>query len=158
MTELAGGPRLKSIAARISLGHHDRMGTVALRLSVLLAVLTSSLALGTSLSYADRGGDDSRREFRTRVTCTLGATMSVRLRAEGGEITIDLELEHLGRPGPWRLVILHERRIVRRVVLASRNSGMLQFRLRVSDWFGSDSVVGRASGPGGEACRATAIV
>jgi hypothetical protein len=84
--------------------------------------------------------------------------MSVRLRAESGEITVDVELEHLGRRGSWGLVILHERRIVARSVLASSKLGTLRFRVRVPDWIGSDAVVARASGPGSEECRATATV
>jgi hypothetical protein len=85
--------------------------------------------------------------------------MNQRLRAEDGRIRIDVELEHLRQRGVWNLVILHERRVVARATLSARTStGVLQLRRSVADWFGSDTVVSRASGPGGEQCRATGTV
>jgi hypothetical protein len=85
--------------------------------------------------------------------------MTERLRAEDGRIRIDVELEHRRQRGPWMLVVLHERRIIARTTLPSKTTASaLQLRRTVADWFGSDTVMTRASGPGGEQCRATATV
>jgi hypothetical protein len=85
--------------------------------------------------------------------------MTERLRAEDGRIRIDLEFEHLRRRGAWTVVILHERRVIARATLSAKTTtSKLQLRRSVADWFGSDTIVSRASGPGGEQCRATATV
>lgn len=85
--------------------------------------------------------------------------MTERLRAEEGRIRIDVEFEHLRQRGVWKLVVLHERQVIARATLTSKTAtGGLQLRRIVADWFGSDTVVSRASGPGGEQCRATATV
>ena len=85
--------------------------------------------------------------------------MAVRLRADDGRIRIDLELEHLRGRGAWSLVILHERQIVARATLTATDATRsLHLRRNVTDWYGIDTVVSRASGPGGEQCRAAAAV
>jgi hypothetical protein len=85
--------------------------------------------------------------------------MAVRLRADGGRIRIDLEFEHLRQRGDWQLVVLHDRQIVARATLtATRTTDALQLRRSVTDWYGVDTIVTRASGPGGEQCRATAAL
>jgi hypothetical protein len=82
----------------------------------------------------------------------------MRLRAEKGEIRIDLELEHPRQAGSWRVVVLHERQLVAQVTLRSVGRTGLELRRRVPDWFGTDTVVIRAIGPRGEICRTSATV
>jgi hypothetical protein len=82
----------------------------------------------------------------------------MRLRAEKGAIRIDLELEHRAQAGPWRVLILHERRIVTRTTLRSPGRGSVELRRTVPDWFGADAISIRATGPRGETCRTSATV
>jgi hypothetical protein len=82
----------------------------------------------------------------------------MRLRAENGQIRIDLELEHARRAGPWRVVVLHERQIVVQVTLRASGGRPLELHRMVPDWFGTDTVVIRAAGPAGELCRTSATV
>ena len=85
--------------------------------------------------------------------------MTERLRAEDGRIRIDVEFEHLRQRGAWKLVVLHERQVIAQATLTTNTTTrVLQFRRSVADWFGSDAVVSRASGPDGEQCRATTTV
>lgn len=113
------------------------------------------VAAGTSSAAAD---DGDRVEARTRVSCTRGATATMRLRGEKGQIRIDFELEHRRQAGPWRIVVLHERQIVARVTLRSPGRGALELRRTVPDWFGADTIVIRAAGPRAEVCRTSATV
>ena len=103
--------------------------------------------------------DDGRTEIRNRVTCSQGTRAAMRLRAEKGFIRIELELEHRRRAGSWRVVVLHERRIAARATLAGvLAAGDLELRRTVRDWFGTDRIVIRASGPRGEHCARAATV
>lgn len=57
----------------------------------------------------------------------------------------------------WRVILLHERRIVyrgRRRTRAPRGTFVLRYSL--PDWYGSEVVTARASSPSGEVCRASA--
>jgi hypothetical protein len=124
----------------------------------LCAALAAAAAFGATPANADHGGG-SRVEAQTRMTCSHGTRISERLRAEDGRIRIDIELEHRHQRGAWTLVVLHERRVIARATLRSNTTAnVLQLRRTVADWFGSDTVVTRASGPAGEQCRVTATV
>ena len=103
--------------------------------------------------------DDGRTEIRNRVTCSQGTSAAMRLRAEKGFIRIELELQHRRRAGSWRVVLLHERRIAARATLAGlRAAGDLELRRAVPDWFGTDRIVIRATGPRGELCALAATL
>ncbi|MDX6422806.1 MAG: hypothetical protein QOI67_277 [Gaiellaceae bacterium] len=143
-----------SIARHQARGHDDRMGWRTLAAPLLVAALIW-LAADAPSAAADDGG---RIETRTRVSCTRGTTSTMRLRAEKGQIRIDLELEHRRQAGPWLVVVLHERQIVARVTLRSPGLGPLELRRTVPDWFGTDTIVIRATGPRGEMCRTVATV
>lgn len=126
--------------------------------ALLVAALAWIAATAASASASDGGGDD-RVELRTRVACTRGTTSTMRLRAEKGQIRIDLELEHRRRAGPWTVVVLHERQIVARATLRSTGVQVpLELRRTVPDWFGTDTIVIRATGPRGEMCRTAATI
>jgi hypothetical protein len=143
-----------SIACDEGCGHDDLMGWRTFLVPLFVAAL-SWLAAGTPAASADDGG---RVEVRTRVSCTRGTTSTMRVRAEKGQIRIDLELEHRRQAGPWLVVVLHERQIVARVTLRSAGTGGLELRRTVPDWFGTDRIVIRATGPRGELCRTSATV
>jgi len=147
-----------SIAVAARRWHDQTVIFKAPRVAALCGALAAAGALSAGPASADHGGG-SRTEARTRVTCSRGTAMSERLRAEDGRVRIDIELEHRRQRGTWTLVVLHERHIVARATLTSKTTvGVLQLRRTVADWFGSDTVVTRASGPGGEQCRTTATV
>jgi hypothetical protein len=124
----------------------------------ICAALAAAGAVGATPASADHGGG-SRVEAQTRANCSNGTRISERLRAADGRIRIDVELEHRHQRGAWTLVVLHERRVVARATLSSNTTtSSLELRRTVADWFGSDTVVTRASGPAGEQCRVTATV
>lgn len=126
-------------------------------LASLLAALVSIAASPAPASAKD--GGDERVEVRTRVTCTRGTQATLRLRSEKGQIRIDLELDRRRQAGPWLVVVLHERQLVARTTL--RAAGILtplELRRTVPDWFGTDAIVIRATGPRGEMCRTDATI
>jgi hypothetical protein len=78
---------------------------------------------------------------------------------EDDSIRVELELDTKRRGSSWSVVLLHERRIVFRDALRTgSSSGSLKLRRTVPDWFGSDNVVARATGPRGESCRVSATI
>lgn len=124
-----------------------------------LALLTlTSICVALALPVpAGAGGDDERDEVRREGTCTGRSETTLRLRADDGEIRVELEIETTRRGSRWSLILLHERRIVFRGTLRARDDSV-RLRRRVPDWFGSDTVVARATGPGAETCRVSATV
>jgi hypothetical protein len=122
---------------------------------LLLAAVAACAGLSLpSVASADDGG-----EVRKAGSCTASSKMSVRLRADDGKIRVELEIEGRQRMAAWNVILLHERRIVFRGVVRTRN-GRREVRLRrtFDDWFGRDSIVIRASGPRAETCRVSAAV
>ena len=104
--------------------------------------------------------DDDRREVRKTGTCTASSTVSIRLRAEDGEIRVEVEIETRRPTSSWNVILLHERKIVFRGPIRAQSGGNRSVRLRrtIADWFGPDTIVVRASGPRVETCRVTATV
>jgi len=105
-------------------------------------------------------------------TCTKSSSTRIELRREdrsgpdGGEASegdsdrvIDVAFTVRSRRSgvAWRVVLLHERRIVFRGKLRTR-APQARFILRRSlpDWYGSEVVAGRATSPSGEVCVASA--
>lgn len=124
-----------------------------------LATRVVAIAACLAASAAPAGADDGRLEVRKRVACTQGTTAELRLRGEKGTIRIELELRHRPRAGIWRVVVLHERRIAARATLTGTRAGEeLQVRRTVPDWFGTDTIVARATGPRGEICLLAATL
>jgi hypothetical protein len=120
-----------------------------MRLLAALAALAVSLALSAGPARAD----NSRTEARRQVSCSQGTRASLRLRVDKGAIRIELQLEHRRRPGSWRVVVLHERRIAVRATLTGTGvSVRLELRRSVPNWYGTDAIVARATGPRGEIC------
>lgn len=124
----------------------------------LLTATVCALALGTGVAAASggEGGDD---EVRVVGLCGRGATAKLRLKADDGSIEARFEVEHTRGGGLWRVVLVHERRVVWRGSLrARRSSGSFEVRRVLSDLPGADTVTARAWGPAGVTCRATAVL
>src|SRR5687767_4422713 len=121
---------------------------------LLLAAVTACAALSLpSVATADDG------EVRKTGSCTASSKLSVRLRADGKTIRVELEIEARQRGAAWNVILLRERRIAFRGVIRARE-GSREVRLRrtLEDWFGRDSIVIRATGPRAETCRVSVAV
>jgi hypothetical protein len=124
------------------------------RNTLLLVAMAACAALSLpSVATADDG------EVRKAGSCTASSKMSVRLRADGEEIRVELEIESRQRGAAWNVILLRERRIAFRGVIRAR-VGSREARLRrtLDDWFGRDLIVIRASSPRAETCRVSAAI
>lgn len=121
-------------------------------LAVAAVALVAALALPFGAA-ADDGGD---REVRAVRSCSNGSETMLRARTDDGSIRVELRIDP-ARPGPWRVIFLHERRIVYRGTLRpSSSSGNVRLRRTVRDLYGPDSLVIRSTGPRAESCRIAA--
>ena len=130
--------------------------------ALLAAALLSALVWAGPAEA--RGGDDGggdrgeRVEVRVTGTCGRASTTRLRLRAEDGEIRVDLTVR-TPSAGVWRVSVLHERRLVRRArVRATRGAQGFAYRVVLPDYAGPDAVGVRAVAPRGETCSAAATV
>jgi hypothetical protein len=118
----------------------------------LAACVALALALGAA---APALGSDDGDDARVKGTCGKGVTSELRLRAEDGAISVEFRLDSNHRGQRWRLVLVHERRVVWRGRKRTRSgSGSFRIRRSVPDFSGVDQVSVRASGPGGNTCQA----
>jgi hypothetical protein len=123
--------------------------------------LLTGVAICAALSLpAHAAADDDRREVRKAGTCTASSRVNIRLRAEDGEIRVEVEIETRRATAAWKVILLHDRRIVYRGSVYAGSGGGRSLRLRrtLADWFGLDTIVVRASGPRLETCRVSATV
>jgi hypothetical protein len=103
--------------------------------------------------------DDGEREVRRAGTCTGSSRATIRLEADDGKIDVEFEVRTRTGTRAWRVVLLHERRVAFQGLIRPRSDGRSsRLRKTVPDWFGTDTIVVRATGPGIETCRATATV
>jgi hypothetical protein len=93
--------------------------------------------------------------------CTKSSSSRLDLRREssgpGKRIVVTFTVRARRSGVAWRVVLLHERRIVFRGTRRTRPpraSFVLQQTL--DDWYGSETVAARATSPRGEVCRASA--
>ena len=125
----------------------------------MLALLAAPVAAGDSGPGNGGGGGDDRAEVRQAGTCTSRSKSKLRLRAEEGWIRIDFEVDSRRAGSAWRVILLHERRIVLRTTRRTVGpEASFEVRRIVEDWFGADAVIARATGPRGEVCRASASI
>ena len=123
---------------------------------MLLAALVVCSAL---LLPTVAAADDGEQEVRRAGTCTGSSTATIRLEADDGKIAIEFEVRKRPSTRAWRVVLLHERRVAFQGLVKPRSGGRtIRLRTTVPDWFGKDTIVVRATGPGIETCRATATV
>ena len=120
------------------------------RAVVLLAAVVAALAV----PVAAAADDDVRRTG----SCSRSSTIELKLRADDGAIRVELRIETGRRGAKWGVILLHERRTAFRGVLRTRSNGSLELRRNVPDWFGTDTVVVRATGPRTETCRVSAAL
>jgi hypothetical protein len=128
-----------------------RPGRAAL---VVLAAVVAALALPVLAAADDEPSDD----VRGTGSCTRSSEIELELRARDGAIRVELKIETGRRGSRWGVILLHERRTVFRGVVRTRSNGSLELRRSVPDWFGTDTVVVRASGPRAETCRVSAAL
>lgn len=118
------------------------------RLLTAAAVAALALPLGALAAPSDD-------EVRVRGTCSAGASSQLRVREDDGLLRVELRIETRPRAS-WSVVLLHERRIVYRGTVRASSSGSARVRRSVSDLFGTDVVVARATGPRNAFCRVQA--
>ncbi len=121
-------------------------------------LLLAAVAACAALSLPAVATADDEKEVRKAGTCTASSRIAIRVRADGDEIRIDLEIRAQRRNTAWRVILLRERRTVFNGVIRSRDSRTAKLRREIDDWFGRDSIVVRASGPRLETCRVSATV
>jgi hypothetical protein len=143
-----------------------------MRMPPTLAAVTIALVVPAT----GGAGDDEHEENEsvTRVACVSGtAELRLELNHEDddqgddddddderrGEIDIKLRVD-VRRPVPrWRLVLLHERRLVYQGVRRSTRAGhALRYERAVPDWDGRQTVTARLAAPSGRACRLQATI
>lgn len=123
---------------------------------VLLAAIVAFCAIAFPGVAA---ADDGDREVRRSGTCTGSSRSVIRVRADDGEIRVEFEITTRSSTRTWRVVLLHERRVAFQGPVRPRSGGRsVRLRRTLPDWFGRDTIVVRASGPGIETCRVSATV
>jgi hypothetical protein len=135
----------------------------SLRLPICLLFLAfTALVLGA----AARADDDDDDVTSRAGICTTSSTARLDLRkgdrsGHGGgddkriEVTFTVDSRRNGVS--WRVILLHERRIVFRGKLRTRPpKGIFVLSGAVSDYYGSDAIAARATSSSGEVCRASA--
>jgi hypothetical protein len=129
------------------------------RLAVGTVATLSLCGIPAATAGGNDGKDDGGGEIRARGTCSAGSAWRLRVRADDDEIEVEFRVEPRLRTGLWRMIVLHERRIaVRRTLRAPGGGGSVELRTTVADWWGTDDVVVRSTGPRNETCRASATV
>jgi hypothetical protein len=121
---------------------------------LVLALVAIALALPAE-ALAGRVDDD---DVRVTARCSGRSTASLRLRRDDGALRVELRVETVRSGAPWRVVLLHDRRLAFRRALRTGGGGSLRVRRVLPDWFGRDTIVARATGPRGETCRASATI
>ncbi len=124
----------------------------------VLAQLVIALVLAAVVGPVAALGKDGPDEVRVAGVCSGVATSKLRLRSRDDRIELRFEVEH-GRPGVWRVVVVHERRVAwKGSIRAARSGGSFEVRRLIPDFPGADTVSTRALGPRGVVCRAAATL
>ena len=132
------------------------MPATRLSLAVLLALLALAV-LGPASALARGGGD--RREVRASGTCGRGASSKIKIKERDGGLEVEFEVDSNRRGQRWRVVLVHERRLAARGHARTRGrSGSFSFERRMRNYGGPDFVLGRAYGPRGLTCVASAVL
>ena len=132
-------------------------------LAVLAAVLAGVLALVSPAlargAPGRGGGGDDRPEVRAAGTCGKGASSSLKIKSRDGGIEAEFEVHRARAGSRWRVTIVHERHVAYRGLRrAAGRSRSFHVEYRLADYSGADRVTGRAVGPGGLVCVATATM
>jgi hypothetical protein len=133
------------------------MPITRLTITVLL-ILLAVFAAGPASALARGGGGGGRREVRAGGSCGRGASASIRVKERDGGLEAELEVHH-GRNERWRVILVHERRVIARGrARTGGRSGSFSFERRIQNFAGPDFVLGRAYGPRGLTCVASAVL
>ena len=97
-------------------------------------------------------------DVRVSGTCGAGAASELRLQAEDGAIRVRFEVDGRRTGERWRIVLVHERRVVWRGSRRTRSNTRLRMRRSIANYAGADYVRVRASGPHGNTCSAGATL
>ena len=127
----------------------------------MLAAAAAALALLPVAARADEGdGSGSRADVRVELSCSERSRVRLRVRTrDDGRLRIEVDVRTPARGATWSVVLVHERRLVLRAgQRTGGSSGGFSLRRTIADWPGRDLVTVRATGPGGEVCRAAAAV
>ncbi len=132
-------------------------GTIVRMARILALVLALAVLAAPVDALAGRVDEDD--DVRVAGRCSGTSEASMRLRADDGEIRVELRVDTNRARAPWRVVLLHDRRLAFQGMLRTNaSSRSLRLRRELPDWFGRDSVVARATGPRGETCRVSATI
>jgi hypothetical protein len=127
------------------------------RTTIACCLALVALVLGAPASAAGR--DDGDKDARAEGTCGGRVSCQLRLKAKDGDILVEFEVDSTRGRERWRLVLVHERRVVWRGRARTRSgSGSFRIRRSIPDFDGADQVTVRASGPRGNTCQATATL
>jgi hypothetical protein len=145
----------------LSLHSSARLRAVFLSIATVIALLALTLA-GPTVALAKGGGGGGgggdRPEVRVAGVCGRGATSKLKLKSRDG--VIEAEFEVHGRAGAvWRVSFVQDARLVWRGRARTLGpSRSFSIERRISDYPGPDQVTGRAVGPRGITCQATAVL
>lgn len=117
-----------------------------------MRIATTLALLAALVLPASARADD----VRVRGTCSGRSSLELRVRNEQGRLRVEFEIRNRGAATTWRVVLLHERRLVWRGAVRTPARSAARVRRTYADWFGSDTVTVRAVAGRGELCRATA--
>jgi hypothetical protein len=124
--------------------------------TVLLALAFPATALA---DHGGGGGGGGRNEVRAQGTCGRGASSKLKLKQEDGGVEVEFEVDHNRSRETWKVVIVHEGRVVWRGRARTRApSGSFSVNRRIRDYGGADRVTTRATGPRGITCVASAVL
>lgn len=131
--------------------------TVAVRTRRLLG--TAAVAVLALVASGQAAARDGAGEVRVRGVCGGGTSSELRVERDDGELEVRFELDHDRPAVPWRVILVHERRVVWRIdARRTRSNGELEVRRILRDLPGTDTVSARAVGPRGLVCRASATL
>ncbi len=123
------------------------------------AVVALVMALGWAPGATAKDGGDDREEVEKRATCERGSSGKLRVRARDGDLRVRFELHDRASGRKWKVVLVHERRVVARVTAKTRgDEHTIEVERTLTDLDGADDVSVRASGPGGQTCTAKVTV
>jgi hypothetical protein len=135
-------------------GHQG--GTIRAMTRILALVLIAATMAAPVDALAARADDD---DVRVAGRCSRASDATLRLRTDDDSIRVELRIDTNRAGASWRVVLLHDRRLAyRKTLRTGASSRSLRVRHELPNWFGRDTVVVRATGPGGETCRASATM
>ena len=127
-----------------------------------LALAVVALAAPATAARADGTDDD---ESRVRVAC-LGGTAELRVRVADNDddagaprLELELRVDAARSVRAWRIVLLHERRLIFEGMRRPAGGGYsLRLRRLVPNWPGRETISARLTAPSGRTCRLAATI